>query len=116
VPGGEIHHLVLFVADRADEHHADALRVVVRAVDGAGFIDGDPDDPQRTVGAFVRAAALDDPAAAALVSAVAGVSARLHTRFEVQYREEILGHLHDGAPDARLADALPGDTTTNPTS
>jgi hypothetical protein len=101
-------YLVLFVADPAGDHHADALREVARDVDGAGFFDGDPDDPQRTVGAFVRVATLTDPQVAALVQAVALVSRALTARFEVQFREEILGHLVDGVPDARLRDALPG--------
>jgi hypothetical protein len=102
----EVHYLVLFVADPAGDHHADALREIARAVDGAGFFDGDADDPQRTVGAFVRVAGLDAPAAAALVEAVALVSRALSTRFEVQFREEVLGHLDDGTPDERLRAAL----------
>jgi hypothetical protein len=105
---GAAHYLVLFVADPAADHHADALRDVARAVEGAGFFDGDPADPQRTVGTFVRVPALTDPQVAALVEAVAQVSRALAARFEVQFREEILGHLDAGAPDARLRAALPG--------
>lgn len=101
-------YLVVFVADPAGDHHADALRELARAVVDAGFFDGDRDDPLRTVGAFVRVAALDDPAAAALIAAAAELSRRLETRFEVQFREEVLGHLRDGAPDPPLRDALAG--------
>ena len=103
-----VDYLVLFVADPAGDHHADALRDVARAVAGAGFFDGEPEDPQRTVGTFVRVAHLQEPEARALVDAVARVSRALETRFEVQFREEGLGHLDAGTPDARLAQALPG--------
>jgi hypothetical protein len=43
----------------------------------------------------------------ALVAAVAEVSFALAARIEVQYREEILGHLVDGQPDEALRARLP---------
>lgn len=100
-------YLVLFVADPADDGHADAIRDAARQVPGAGFFD----DPaaahggERTVGAFLRT---DDPAAEGgpLVAALAAVSLLLAARIEVQYREAVLGHLVDGRPDAGLARAL----------
>lgn len=94
-------HLVLFVADPADDAHADALREAARAVPGAGFFDDPDGGAQRTVGTYLRT---DDLAAGApLVAAVAAVSARLRVRIEVQHREEILGWIVDGVADATLA-------------
>jgi hypothetical protein len=100
-------YLVLFVADPADDGHADAIRDAARHVPGAGFFD----DPaaehggQRTVGAFLRT---EDPGGegAVLVHALAAVSLMLAARIEVQYREAILGHIVDGRPDAGLTGAL----------
>ena len=42
-------YLVLFVADAADDGHADALREMVRQVPGAGFFDDPADTGARTV-------------------------------------------------------------------
>ena len=106
-------YLVLFVADPAHDGHADALRAAARSVPGAGFFDDTTDDVQRTVGAYLRT---DDPAgapAAALVAAVGAVGKRLATRFEVQYAEAVVGHLHDGRPDAGVARML-GDIPEAP--
>jgi hypothetical protein len=90
----------------ADERDAawDALRGVARAVAGAGLFDGG--DEPRTVGVYVRVAGLDEPTARALVAEVAALSRRVGVRFEVQYRERILGHLQRGQPDAPLLLAL----------
>ena len=98
-------YLVLFVADAADDGHADALREVVRQVPGAGFFDDPADTGVRTVGAFLRT---DDPAGegATLVYGVAAFSLMLAARIEVQYREEILGWIVDGRPDPDLTRAL----------
>jgi hypothetical protein len=101
-------YLVLFVADPADDGHADALRAVARAVPQAGFFDGvggAGSGDTRTVGAYLRAEELAD--GLALIAAVAEVSFALAARIEVQHREEILGHLVDGRPDDALRARLP---------
>ncbi|HEV7494579.1 hypothetical protein [Baekduia sp.] len=101
-------YLVLFVADAADDGHADALRDAARDVPNAGFFDGvggAGSGDTRTVGAYLRTEELAD--GVALVTAVAEVSLALAARIEVQYREEILGHLVDGRPDEALQARLP---------
>lgn len=98
-------YLVLFVADPADDGHADALRAAARAVPQAGFFDDPVGGDARTVGAYLRTEELAD--GLALVAAVAEVSFALAARIEVQYREEILGHLIDGRPDEALRARLP---------
>jgi hypothetical protein len=99
-------YLVLFVADPADEGHAEAIRDAARQVPGAGFF-ADPGAAggERTVGAFLRT---EDPAGegATLVWALAAVSYMLAARIEVQYREAILGWIVDGRPDPELTRAL----------
>lgn len=106
-------HLVLFVADPADDGHADALREVARTVPGAGFFDDPDGGAQRTVGTYLRTDAL--AAGVPLVAAVAAVSARLRVRIEVQHREEILGWIVDGQPDAALrARGLTADDASTP--
>jgi hypothetical protein len=100
-------YLVAFVADTAGDAHADALRDLARDVTDAGFFDGGEDGPDRTVGAYVRAASLGDPGAQALVAAAAELAARLGVRIEVQHAERVLGTLGaDGRPDPALAAAL----------
>lgn len=90
-------HLVLFVADPARDEHAEALRDAARAVPGAGFFDDPDGGAQRTVGTYLRTDEL-----AAGVPLVAAVSARLGVRIEVQHREQVLGWIVDGVPDAAL--------------
>jgi hypothetical protein len=98
-------YLVLFVADAADDGHADALREAARGVPGAGFFDDPMGGAERTVGAYLRT---EDPAGEgrALIEAVAGVSFALAARIEVQFREEILGWIVAGEPDAALTRTL----------
>jgi hypothetical protein len=98
-------YLVLFVADRADDGHADALRAAARAVPQAGFFDDPAGGETRTVGAYLRTEELAD--GLALVAAVAEVSHALAARIEVQFHEEVLGHIVDGRPDAALRARLP---------
>jgi hypothetical protein len=81
-------YLVLFVADPAEDRHADALRSLARTVDGAGFFDG---GEPRTVGTYVRASTLDEAPAQALLAAVRSVAPELGVRFEVQLAERIVG-------------------------
>jgi hypothetical protein len=99
-------YLVLFVADPADDGHADALRETARSLKGAGFFD-DPDlGGQRTVGTYLETETLEDPVALELIARVAELSAALACRIEIQHREEILGHLVAGRPDEKLASSL----------
>jgi hypothetical protein len=93
-------YLVLFVADAAQDHHADALRGVARTVPQAGFFDDAEGGEDRTVGTYVRAREPED--GIALLVAVATLSRRLQARFEVQHDERILGFLEGGRPDAAL--------------
>ncbi|HEU4656597.1 MAG TPA: hypothetical protein VFR97_03690 [Capillimicrobium sp.] len=99
-------YLVLFVADPADDGHADALRDVARSVEGAGFFDDPAGGEERTVGTYLRVESLRDERAQALIGWVAGVSEALAARVEVQYREVVLGHLVAGQADDRLRAAL----------
>jgi hypothetical protein len=93
-------YLVLFVADRAEDHHAVALRGVARGIAEAGFFDDPEGGEERTVGTYVRARELED--GLALIAAVATLSRALDTRFEVQHDERVLGFLEGGRPDAAL--------------
>jgi hypothetical protein len=99
-------YLVLFVADEADDGHADALRETARSLKGAGFFD-DPDlGGQRTTGTYLETDTLEDPVALELIARVAELSTALACRIEVQHREVILGHLVCGQPDEQLAASL----------
>ena len=99
-------YLVMFVADEADDGHADALRETARSLKGAGFFD-DPDlGGHRTTGTYLETETLDDPVALELIARVAELSAALACRIEVQHREVILGHLVAGQPDEKLASSL----------
>jgi hypothetical protein len=101
-----VDHLVAFVADPAEDRHAEALREAARSVRGAGFFDDPDGGAERTAGVYVRAAELAEPAAGALLEAVFAISARLAVRLEVQHREEVLGYITSGEPDVRLGAAL----------
>ena len=99
-------YLVLFVADPADDTHADALRETARSLKGAGFFD-DPDlGGQRTTGTYLETDTLEDPVALELIARVSELSDALACRIEVQHREVILGHLIAGRPDEELASSL----------
>jgi len=99
-------YLVLFVADEADDGHADALRDTARSLKGAGFFD-DPDlGGRRTTGTYLETESLEDPVALELIARVAELSFALACRIEVQHREVILGHLVSGKPDEQLASSL----------
>jgi hypothetical protein len=101
-----VSYLVAFVADPAGDRHADAFRVAARAVEGAGFFDDPEGGDERTVGVYVRAGALGEPAARGLIEQARRVSRELPARLEVQHGGEILGHVSAGEPDERLAAAL----------
>jgi hypothetical protein len=103
---GRVSYLVLFVADAADDRHADALRSIARTVEGAGFFDDPALDGLRTVGTYLRT---DDPgaeAALALVARVAAMSQEHAVRIEVQHAEAVLGHIESGLATTELAAAL----------
>ena len=99
-------YLVLFVADPADDGHADALRETARSLKGAGFFDDPELGGLRTTGTYLETDTLDDPVALELIARVAEVSRALACRIEVQHREVILGHLVAGQPDETLAASL----------
>ena len=98
--------LVLFVADPADDGHADAIRDAARKVPAAGFFDDPAGGEERTVGVYLRFAPSAPDAARALIGHIAFVSEALAARVEVQLDEVVLGHLVAGSPDERLAAAL----------
>jgi len=101
-----VSYLVLFVADVADDGHADALRETARGLKGAGFFD-DPDlGGQRTTGTYLETDTLEDPVALELIARVSELSHALACRIQVQHREVILGHIVYGQPDQQLAAAL----------
>jgi hypothetical protein len=99
-------YLVLFVADPADDTHAEALRQTARSLKGAGFFDDPELGGQRTTGTYLETETLEDPVALELIARVAELSAELDCRIEVQHREVVLGHLVAGRPDETLAAAL----------
>ncbi len=99
-------YLVLFVADPADDTHADALRETARSLKGAGFFDDPELGGQRTTGTYLETDTLEDPVALELIARVAELSSELGCRIEVQHREVILGHLESGRPDEELAASL----------
>ena len=97
---------MLFVADPAEDVHAEALRDLARGLKGAGFFDDPSLGGQRTTGTYLRTASLDEPAALELIARVAELSRALEVRIEIQHAEVILGHLVRGVPDEQLAAAL----------
>ncbi len=91
-------YLVFFVADPVDDDLAAAVRKRVRATAGAGwFDDSDAATPaERTAGGYVRVAAPEDELGQALLQAASDVSSLHGVVVEVQWREEIVGHIEDG--------------------
>ena len=85
----------------ADATFADRLgwkEVVVRATAGAGWFD-DPDaatPAERTAGGYVRVGAPDEELGQALLQAASDVSSLHGVVVEVQWREEIVGHIDAG--------------------
>lgn len=91
-------YLVFFVAGPVDDDLAAAVRKRVRAA-GAGWFD-DPDaatPAERTAGGYVRVGAPEDELGKALLQAATDVSALHGVVVEVQWREEILGHIEAGS-------------------
>jgi hypothetical protein len=90
--------LVFFVAGPVDDDLAAAVRKRVRATAGVGWFD-DPDAPtpaERTAGGYVRVDAPEDELGKALLLAATDVSALHGVVVEVQWREEIVGHIDAG--------------------
>jgi hypothetical protein len=88
-------YLVFFAAGPVDDALADAIRDRVRAVARAGWFD-DPGD-ERTTGGYVRVDAVEAPDGQDLLAAARDLSATHGVVIEVQWREEVLGHLEAGA-------------------
>jgi hypothetical protein len=91
-------YLVFFVADPVDDDLAAAVRKRVRATAGAGwFDDSDAATPaERTAGGYVRVGAPEDELGQALLQAASDVSSLHGVVVEVQWREEIVGHIEGG--------------------
>lgn len=92
-------YLVFFVAGPVDDDLAAAVRKRVRATEGAGWFDdpGATGPAERTAGGYVRVGAPEDDLGKALLQAAADVSALHGVVVEVQWREEILGHIEAGS-------------------
>jgi hypothetical protein len=91
-------YLVFFVAGPVDDDLAAAVRKRVRATAGAGWFD-DPDAAtaaERTAGGYVRVGAPEEELGHALLQAASDVSALHGVVVEVQWREEIVGHIDAG--------------------
>jgi hypothetical protein len=91
-------YLVLFVAGPVDDDLAAAVRKRVRATAGAGWFD-DPDaatPAERTAGGYVRVGAPEEELGQALLRAASDVSSLHGVVVEVQWREEIFGHIDAG--------------------
>jgi len=87
-------YLVFFAAGPVDDALADAIRDRVRAVPGAGWFD-DPGG-ERTTGGYVRAESPEAQHGRDLLAAARDLSATHGVVIEVQWREEVLGHLEGG--------------------
>jgi hypothetical protein len=91
-------YLVFFVAGPVDDDLAAAIRKRLRATAGAGWFD-DPDaatPAERTAGGYVRVGAPEDELGKALLQAASDVSALHGVVVEVQWREQIVGHIDAG--------------------
>jgi hypothetical protein len=91
-------YLVFFVAGPVDDDLAAAVRNRVRATAGAGWFD-DPDaatPAERTAGGYVRVGAPEEELGQALLRAASDVSSLHGVVVEVQWREEIFGHIDAG--------------------
>lgn len=92
-------YLVFFARDPVDDEVAGAIVERVRACPGAGWFDdpGAATPAERTTGGYVKVSGLDEPDGVGLLDVARGVSADLAVKVEVQWREEVLGHLEAGA-------------------
>ena len=88
-------HLVFFAVGPVDDDLADAIRDRVRAVAGAGWFD-DPGEEHRTTGGWVRVGAMEDPPGQDLLDAARDLSVAHGVVVEVQWREEVVGHIEAG--------------------
>ena len=88
-------YLVFFATGPVDDALADAIRDRVRAVPAAGWFD-DPGE-ERTTGGYVRVESPEVPDGQDLLAAARDLSETHRVVVEVQWREEVLGHLDGGA-------------------
>ena len=89
---------MFFAKDPVDDDLADAILARVRACPGAGWFD-DPaaaTPADRTTGGYVRCATPEHPEGERLLDAARAVSAAHGIVVEVQWREEVVGHLDAG--------------------
>lgn len=92
-------YLVFFVRDPVDDALADAILERLRGCTGAGWFDdpGAASPAERTTGGYVRAEHPEEPTARELIDVARDVSADHALLVEVQWREERLGLIEDGA-------------------
>ena len=88
-------YLVFFATGPVDDGLADAIRDRVRAVPAAGWFDDAGEE--RTAGGYVRVEAVEEPDGRDLLAAARDLSETHGVVIEVQWREEVLGHLDGGA-------------------
>jgi hypothetical protein len=90
-------YLVFFAAGPVGDALADAIRDRVRAAPGAGWFD-DPagSAAERTTGGYVRVDTPEDEAGRDLLAAARDVSAEHGVVVEVQWREQVVGHMEAG--------------------
>ena len=103
-------YLVFFAASPVDDALADAILARVRSCPEAGWFD-DPaaaSAAERTTGGYVRVAAPEEPHGQELLAAAREVSAAHGIVVEVQWREEVLGHIEAGAWRRAASNAPPG--------
>ena len=91
-------YLVIFAASPVDDDTASAIVERVRSCAGAGWFD-DPaaaTPADRTCGGYVRVEAPEDADGERLLAIARELSAAHGIVVEVQWREEVVGHLEAG--------------------
>ena len=94
-----MHYLVFFARDPVDDALAGAILEGVRGCSAAGWFD-DPaaaSPAERTTGGYVRVAAPEEPEGRELIGVAQELSRAHGIVVEVQWREEVVGHLEAGA-------------------
>jgi hypothetical protein len=91
-------YLVFFARDPVDDALAQGILDRIRTCPGAGWFDdpGAGSPAERTTGGYVKVAGPDEPLALALRDVARLVSAELELLVELQFREQVLGHLDRG--------------------
>ena len=88
-------YLVFLATGAVDDALAAAIRDRVRAVPDAGWFDGPGEE--RTTGGYVRVESPEVHNGQGLLAAARDLSETHGVVVEVQWREEVLGHLDGGA-------------------